>query len=189
MSVVLAGPDGVGKTTAVSGLAEKLEALFYGKIRNYHGHFGFFPEWSKVYNWIFRKENNNLPKEFPRKIKKLSALRGILSVLYYGLEHFLAWPWILYLKIKGNAVIFDRYFYDFVTLSTNSKIPQKLFWFLSKIINRPDLTFILMAKPETIYSRKKELSSEEIKRQSDLFQDKRISNLASNLYFVIVETP
>ncbi len=178
LTVTLIGPDGVGKTTACQRLKEDLKNLPYKKIYEYHGHFGFFPEWGKVYRWILRKEENK-KEVLPREKEKIGLLRAFLSILYYGLEHFLAWPWILWLKIRGNLVIFDRYFYDFVTLDTSSKLSLKLFWFLVRFIHRPDLTFVMNAAPETIYGRKKELSLGEIKRQSGLFGDGRILKLTS----------
>lgn len=181
ISVAIIGPDGVGKTTVSQELKKDLNDLFFRRIYQYHGHFGFFPEWGKVYRWLLggRKKGK---EESPRKEKKISFLRAFLSLFYYGLEHFLAWPWIIYLKSRSSVVIFDRFFYDFVTLNTGSKIVFDLFWIISRLIHRPDLVFILQAKPETIFSRKKELSLEEIKRQDRVFKDKRMSNLTSVIF-------
>ena len=188
LTVIFMGPDGVGKTTAGQKLKEDLKNLPYKKIYEYHGHIGFFPEWRKVYQLIFKKEKKR-QEDFPRQEKKVGVLRATLSLLYYGIEHFLAWPWILWLKIRGNLVIFDRYFYDFATLNVSSKLPLKLFWFLTKFIHRPDLTFIMQAAPETIYSRKKELVLGEIKRQSGLFKDARILDLTSAICIASEESP
>ena len=181
ISMAIIGPDGVGKTTISQELKENLDNLFFRRIYQYHGHFGFFPELGKIYRWLLGKREKN-KEEFPRKENKISSLRALLSLFYYGLEHFLAWPWIVYLKSRSSLVIFDRFFYDFITLNTGSKIVFDLFWTISRLIHRPDLVFILQAKPETIFSRKKELSLEEIKRQGRVFKDKRISDLTSVIF-------
>jgi thymidylate kinase len=186
MVIVLAGPDGVGKTAASDNLQQIFKNIYFNKIYRYHGHFGFFPEWAKVYG-IFRKKRAS-GSDAPREEKKAGSLKAVLSILYYGLEHILAWLWILWLRARGNLIIFDRYFYDFAVMNSSSEFPKKIFRFMSKLIYRPDILFVLRADPQIIFDRKKELSIKEIKRQDGIFRDKNILNLA-RVIFIDAEKP
>ena len=86
--------------------------------------------------------------------------------------------------MRGEVVIFDRFFYDFSTADTHSSV--KIYFFLlsaiSKIIPRPDLAIVLTASPEKIYERKKELSLAEIKRQTGAFKSSKIFKLLPTVF-------
>ncbi|MFH1036559.1 MAG: hypothetical protein V1756_00615 [Patescibacteria group bacterium] len=187
MVIAVIGPDGVGKTTTCLDLIREMKEFYFKKTYLYHGHFGFFPEWGNVYRRIFRKDAFQkiaLPGN-----NEVGQLRAIFSILYYGLEYFLAWPWIFWLKLRGNLIFFDRYFYDFVTLNTKHSFPLQLFFTISRMIPRPGLLFVLSANPGTIYSRKKELSLEEIKRQLSVFRNKEITKLTRTVFVNAEEPP
>lgn len=164
-SIAVIGPDGVGKTTICQGFQKRLEKFPFRKIFYYHGRFELFPELGKLYNRLIAggKEAGNRNAATP---KEVGNLRALLYLAYYGLEYLIGWPWFLWAKIRGYIFIFDRYFYDFFA---NERYP-KLFLFISKIIPRPDLLFVIDAKPELIYERKKELTIDEIKSQLRVFQ-------------------
>jgi len=177
--IAVIGPDGVGKTTICQSLKDKLDNFYFREFYQYHSHFGLFPELGKIYQRLFRKSisEDNLSQE-----NKIGAFRAILHLFYYGLENFLAWPLIFWLKIRGNLIIFDRYFYDFIAANTNSKFALWLFWQIVKIIPHPDILFVFKASPEKIYERKKELSLGEIKRQLEAFQNSKISKITSTVF-------
>jgi thymidylate kinase len=179
--IAVLGPDGVGKTTICEGLKERAKNFFFKKVYQYHSHFGFFPELGKISSLFFGKRFSKEEKAISQE-KPIGLPRAALHLFYYGLENFLAWPWILWLKMRGNLILFDRYFYDFIATNTHRKIPFWLFSLIAKIIPKPDLVFIIKASPEIIYKRKKELSFEEIKRQLYAFQDKRISKLVPTVF-------
>ena len=168
LTIAFMGPDGVGKTTICEGISEKFKNLFFKEIKKYHSHFGFFPELGRIYSFIFKKQfsENSISQEKP-----MGLCRAILYLFYYGLENFLFWPYFIFLKIRGNLIIFDRYFYDFVATNTRYKINLRLFSVIAKIIPCPDILFILKARPDIIYQRKKDLSLKEIKRQLNAFQN------------------
>lgn len=174
ISVAFIGPDGVGKTTLCENLKKRAGNLFFRKIYQYHSHFGFFPELGRIYQWLFGKSFSG---DVFSQSKKMGFFRAFLHLFYYGLGNFLAWPLIFWLKIRGNLIIFDRYFYDFVAFNTNSRFSFQLFKMISKIIHRPNIVFVLQSSPEKIRQRKKELSLEEIKKQLEAFQNFKTLNL------------
>lgn len=186
--IAILGPDGVGKTTACEGLRERIKNFFFRKTFQYHSHFGFFPELGKIYSSFFgkqfSKEGNAISQEKP-----IGLARAILHLFYYGLEYFLAWPLAFWLKIRGNLILFDRYFYDSLAANTNSQFSFWLFWQIAKIIPRPDLIFIIKARPEIIYERKKDLSLKEIKRQIEVLQSWRISRISPSVFIDGEEAP
>lgn len=177
--IVIMGPDGVGKTTVCEGLKEKMRKIFFKKILYYHSHFGFFPELGKIYSFIFKKK---FSEDSIRQEKPVGLARTLLYLFYYGFENFLAWPYFIFLKIRGDLIIFDRYFYDFISASANRKIPFLFFSFFAKLTPPPDILFILQAKPETIYQRKKDLSLNEIKKQLDAFQKLLILKVVPTIF-------
>ncbi len=177
--IAVIGPDGVGKTTICQKITESMKNIYFSKVYKYHSHPGFFPELGRIYQALFKKSisENNLSQE-----KRIGFFRAILHLFYYGLENFLTWPWIFWLKTKRSLIIFDRYFYDFIAVNANSKFPLWLFWQIAKVIPRPDLIFVIEARTEEIYKRKKELSLEEIKRRLLAFQNTRITRLAPAIF-------
>lgn len=181
MSIAIIGPDGVGKTTICQNLQKRMNPLFK-KIYYYHGHFGFFPELSKIYNFLIPAKSKSLVISD----KNLNKFQAFFHLVYYGLEFFLSWPWIFWAKIRGYLFIFDRYFYDFAATAIHRKLPFRLFFVISKIIPRPDIVFVVKTQPDVIYKRKPELSIDEIKGQLAVFQDFRLSKLA--LHNVIIDS-
>lgn len=180
LSIAFIGPDGVGKTTISQGIKKKFENFFFKKIYYYRGRFGFFPELSRIYNFFSSSSEDSL---YPTEESLFNKLRALLHLLYYGLEAFLSWPWVFWGKIRGKIFLFDRYFYDYVATSIHRQIPLWLFFTISKFIPHPDLTFIIYARPEEIYRRKKEWPIEEIKKQLEAFQSPKLLKL-SNCFLV-----
>jgi len=176
ISIAFIGPDGVGKTTISQGIKNKFKKFPFKKIYYYHGQFGFFPELSKIYNFLSFKKKNSSP--YPTEKNLPNKFRALLHLFYYGLEDFLSWPWFLWGRIRGKIFLFDRYFYDFVATSIHRQIPLWLFFTISKFIPHPDLTFIIFARPGEIYRRKKEWPIEELEKQLQAFQSPQLLKLS-----------
>jgi len=186
--IVIMGPDGVGKTTICEGLKEKVSNFPFNGEKQYHGHFGFFPELGKMYSLIRGRKILEQDKAAIQE-KPIGFLRAILHLFYYGLECFLSWPLVFWLKIRGNLIVFDRYFYDFIATKTHREIPFWMFYAIAIIIPRPDIIFTIEARPETIYGRKKDLSLKEIKRQLEAFCDPRIAKISPVILINGEKTP
>ena len=186
--VAVLGPDGVGKTTICEGLKKRINDFPFKREKQYHGHFGFFPELGEMYSLIRGKKILEQDKAAIQE-KPIGFLRAILHLFYYGLEFFLSWPLVFWLKIRGNLIIFDRYFYDFIATKTHREIPFWMFSVIARIIPRPDIIFTIEAKPETICGRKKDLSLKEIERQLEAFRDPRIAKISPVILINGEKTP
>ncbi len=173
--IAVIGPDGGGKTTICRGIGKRIEYFFLKKVHYYHGRFGFFPELSKLYNFLMPSSS----KKSISSDENFSKARAFLHLIYYGLETFLFWPWVFWGKIRGKVFIFDRYFYDYTATRTHRQLPHYLFLTIAKFIPHPDLTFIVNARPGEIHKRKKELPVDEIKSQLRVFQSPWLSKLTS----------
>lgn len=173
--IAVIGPDGGGKTTICQGIRKKMEHLFPKKVHYYHTHFSFFPELNELYKFL----GSSSIKKSTLSDENFSKLRAFSHLIYYGLEFFLSWPWVLWEKIRGKIFIFDRYFYDFAVTRTHRQLPLSLFFFIAKFIPHPDLTFVVKARPEEIHKRKKELPVAEIKSQLRVFQSPWLSKLTN----------
>lgn len=72
-------------------------------------------------------------------------------------------------KIDGKTVIFDRYYYDFITDPARARIrlPKWFLNFTLLFVPKPDFTFLLLTSAETMQKRKPELTIDELKQQSN----------------------
>jgi thymidylate kinase len=87
--------------------------------------------------------------------------------LYFLYQYNIGWiKNILPLKIKSSLIIFDRYFDDLLVDNKRYRYggSRKIAKFIKKFIPSPDIYFVLVAEPEIIYERKKEVEFNELKK-------------------------
>jgi len=164
--VAVLGPDGVGKTTACRNLQARLKKWPFRKVLYYHGEFGVFPSLGKIHRFItkpWRFSETGTPQH---QLPEAGPLRAFIHLIYYGLEFFLAWPWVLWGRWRGYCFIFDRFYYDFSLRSSH----RWLYRLIIKIIPRPDLIILLSAPPLLVYERKQELTPIQIEKQLSTFE-------------------
>ena len=88
--------------------------------------------------------------------------------MFFNLDYFFGyWCSIRWKIAKGHLVIFDRYYYDYYLdkLRYRLSISDKMLDLFKVIIPKPDITFILVGDPQTLYERKREISVQEIQAQ------------------------
>jgi len=167
--VVLIGPDGSGKSTITKGLEQFLQPLFQG-TKCFHFKFGIIPRLRDLLGAFgFNKRQKNTIAEVSPEISqdnvaKLSPLKSLCYLLYYSLDYFLGHMIIFWARSHGKLIIFDRYIYDYMIQSAMS-LPWWLMRMVMRILPKPDAVFFLRNDPEVIFSRKPELSREELSRQ------------------------
>jgi len=157
--VSLMGVDGSGKTTFVTKLNKKFKKR-YKKIKNLHLRPYFFLTDTSIVN---SNPHNQKP---PRS--EISSLITILMWLFiYHIFFFLN------LNKKNQLIIFDRYAHDILIdkkryrLTLSKKITQ----FILSLFPKPDLWIVLKGPIKLIEKRKKELPTNELKRQMSEYKN------------------
>ncbi|MGB8801261.1 MAG: hypothetical protein WCC97_11270 [Candidatus Acidiferrales bacterium] len=158
------GPDGVGKSTVMEGLAEE----FISPLRRRH-----------LFHWrpqVLAKRKDNRPVTDPHG----QTPRGALISMAY-LSVFFADCWAGYLfrvkvaLVRSGFVQFDRYFHDVLVDPRRYRYggPKWYAKFLSRLIPEPDLVILLDANEDLILARKAELPRAEIQRQRRAYAELR----------------
>lgn len=158
------GVDGVGKSTIIKSIVNKLEGNSKNIIK-IHLKYDFFK----------KKKNNH---QNPHKKKKRSIFFSFLKVTY--------WIFGYYLKknIHGyknsTIIIWDRYIFDIFVdqLRYRLNLPKNIINIISFLTPIPDHTFIIIDDPLKIYKRKQELSLKDLKYYNRKYINlkKRLSN-------------
>lgn len=162
----LVGPDGSGKSSIARSLLSNWASLFQA-VRIYHGHFRILPPLKSYYNKIARifglkkmKEPTSVEAARSLNSRPLNVMRALITVFYYAFEYLLGHLTILRGKTQRELIIFDRYFYDYMTSPRFKRVPRFFLNLISKIIPKPDLIIYFEADPDVIHKRKPELSYE-----------------------------
>jgi thymidylate kinase len=137
ISVALLGPDGAGKTT----LATQIEREFIFPVRRVY--MGLTGGSLRLVNRI------RIPGVM---------LAGTLAVLWYR------YLFALYLKSRGNLVVFDRYIYDAAVptphpLSWPRRVAR---WLAGHSCPAPDLVLVLSAPGAIMFQRKQAYTAEQL---------------------------
>jgi len=167
--VVLVGPDGSGKSTVSAGLQKCLSPLFQGN-RCFHAHFKYLPRLRDLARLLGFRASPESPMNHPasEKFSKdpdfVARLHSLILLLYYTLDYLLGYPLVFRSRGKGELIIFDRYFYDYL-IQPGTTLPDWFLTLLMRMIPNPDMVVYLKNSPEVILSRKPELSRQELERQ------------------------
>lgn len=159
-TIIMLGPDGAGKSTLRKNITESLSSAF--SIR---------PMWYRPR--LIGRSGAGRPAHEPHS---LSARSKIASALYLAMVFCDCW--IGYFRhslppYQRRLLIYDRYFYDILVDPVRYRYsgPMWAVRFLSRLVpHRKFLLFVLDADEHSIYSRKQELSIEELRRQRLAFR-------------------
>jgi len=164
--VALIGPDGAGKSTIVEGLDKALLRLHL-ITRVFHWRPFLFKPLRDLTRTIV---TNQIPKSSETSGTLVSFLRLMYYTADYIIGYFLR---VLPVLRRGGIVLFDRYFFDYSVdpERVRTKFLGGMPRFLYRFVPHPDAVFLVQADPETIHSRKPELSIAEIDRQLKAFQN------------------
>jgi thymidylate kinase len=135
LTVALLGPDGVGKSTLVAGLAAAypapVETIYMG-----------------MWQGADRPGRTRLDAAVAIVVRPLRVWRRVAR----GAVHV----------ARGRLVVFDRYTYDALLPITGSLrwLKRPYFWVLAHLAPRPDLVLVLDLPGEVAFARKGEFSPE-----------------------------
>jgi thymidylate kinase len=173
-TIAVLGPDGVGKTTFVKYLVEVLKSkLAYSDeyVREFHFRPNLLPNISRLFE--NRRKEEFQDAELPYTKPPAGFVSSLLRIAYYTTDFILGY----YKKVVPHFrthkfVIFDRYSYEILCDPERSRI--KLPLWIRKVffafIPKPRWTFVLLADPEIVLSRKSELTKERISLLIDRYK-------------------
>lgn len=177
--IVLVGPDGSGKTTAIHELRNLISDSY--TIHDRHIRFNNIPRFGHL---LYRLKNplSRKPLYSPSQSTLNSELKThsygenipiwkILIILGYDLFDYLIGYLSLISKSDNSLFVFDRYIYDYYTERDWINTPRWLMRLIMILIPKPYLIVILKNDPVVIYDRKPELSISDITYTQDKIEE------------------
>ncbi len=171
-------PDGTGKTTFLEALINELNYYYVSdekdnKFRVYHFRPTVLPNLGAVGEKVGVMEQD---KDWtnPHRGKAANPLSSLARIAYYTMDYLIGWQICVRKDVHYDRFsIFDRYSYDFIVdpLRTKLGLPKWVRKFFVRLTPQPKIVFILDADPDVIYSRKQELTKEEIARQLSVYRE------------------
>lgn len=164
--VVLAGPDGSGK----SSLAPRLVAAARrsGRVaRHMHWRPGVLP--------LVGSLVGNAPGDAsrPHGREAQGTVLSTFKLLYYWVDFFLgSWIRVRPATGRGGLVVMERGWWDFAVDPQRYRLRVRpgLVRALGRLLPSPDLVLVLKASPEILAGRKDELPAAELERQNDAWR-------------------
>jgi thymidylate kinase len=160
--IAIMGPDGSGKSHVISAIRQQF-AFAYREVRCFHLR-------PKV---LRRGASAGVAVTDPHGQPPRGHVASIAKVFFLIADY-----WIGYLSklapamLRSDLIIFDRYIYDLLVDSKRVRYGGPL-WLLrlaARVVPRPDLVILLDAPAEVLWSRKREVTFEEVVRQRNAYQ-------------------
>jgi thymidylate kinase len=151
--IVVAGPDGTGKSTLCDALTEQLGT----KVVRLHHRPGVLPV-----------RGGTGPSTEPHAARPYPAALGALKSLFLFTDYALGWTTRIRPVIgRGEWVLMERGWWDLAVDPARYRLRATgLTRALGRLLPRADLTLVLEASPEVLIARKDELPAAELERQA-----------------------
>jgi len=162
--ITFSGVDGAGKTTILTEIKKLLENKYNKKVVVIRHRPSVLPILSAIKHGKKEAEKKTM-EVMPRTGANSSIVSSLIRFTYYLVDYIFG-QWIVFFRhsLKGDIIIYDRYYFDFINdgRRTNIKLNEKFIKFFYKFVFKPDINIFLYASPEIILSRKQEMDGKSI---------------------------
>ncbi len=170
--LTFSGVDGAGKTTVLKDIRNLLMGEYGLKVVELRQRPSVLPILSAL---KYGKKNAELKTQevLPRSGTNTSKVSSYFRFLYY-LSDYIFGQWFVYFKYtaKGYVVIYDRYYFDFLSdpKRANIVINKSFVRFCFSFVFKPEINIFLYAPSDVILKRKQELSHEAIEELTESYK-------------------
>lgn len=165
ISLCVLGSDGSGKSSLIESLPRVVGGAFHGYQR-------FYSRPALLPGWTLEQHRVATPSEgstvSPHVSPSYGTARSLVKLTYYFVEYLLGGIIaVVPAKLRKSLVVFDHYFYDFWIdpARHRCRAPRWLVALYCRLLPIPDVVVVLLATPQVIVNRKREVSAEELSRQ------------------------
>lgn len=160
--VVVNGPDGVGKTTVLRNLQERLEGLAVcSRVKHLGGKTGVLPERPSRPGGSRKSLRRTVAA--PGSKRSFRILVDLPRLLYHFLDiQLFYWISIRRFQAAGGWFIADKYFtYTVKARDMGFSVPENLIKMIYRLLPQPDIYLLFYNDPEEVSRRKGELTPRE----------------------------
>jgi thymidylate kinase len=162
--VTFSGVDGAGKSTVLENVRQLLQRKYRQKTIVLRHRPSILPILSSI-QYGKKNAEKRASENLPRLGKNNSSINSFFRFMYYYSDYLFGQFYIYFrYTLRGYTVLYDRYYFDFIIDSRRSNIvlPKNFLRLCYYFIFKPQVNVFLYAPVETILSRKKELSENDI---------------------------
>jgi hypothetical protein len=165
--VVVAGPDGTGKSTLAGALPQSCTAMFRRAAR-IHWRPGLLPRPGAV---VGREAGD---PSTPHARPPYGRVSSLALLGYYWLDFLVGgWARVTPQRLRSGLVVVERGWWDLAVDPRRYRlqVSPRLVRRLGALLPRPDLTLVLESSPGRLRDRKAELPTAELERQSAAWRE------------------
>ncbi len=164
ITVTFSGVDGAGKSTIIEEVKQSLQKKYRQKIVVLRHRPSLLPILS-TFRYGKAEAEKRTREKLPRQGTNKSGISSLIRFVYYYMDYLLGQYYVYFrYTLRGYTVLYDRYYFDFIIDSRRSNIvlPKGFLKFCYAFIFKPQVNVFLFAPAEVIYSRKQEMSINDI---------------------------